>query len=229
MATVILQARSGSTRLPGKALMKVLGRPMVWYSVATLRQAPGVSRIVMAIPDNSRDDILAEYAAEWGVFCFRGSEEDVLSRFQGAARAFPDQFYFRATGDNPILDIANPGRLLAVLQETGCDYAAERGLPLGSAVEGFTAEALERCHVQAVAPEDREHVTLFMKRPENGVHFRPRFPPAPPEYTFPKLRLTVDYPEDFQRASEIITALYSGGVPEFSIILDYARTRGWLS
>jgi spore coat polysaccharide biosynthesis protein SpsF len=220
MATVLLQARVGSTRLPGKALMPILGKPMLHYTVETLKRSPAVERIVLVIPDVPADDPLVAFAKDEGVQCFRGSELNVLDRFYRASLQFKDSYYFRATGDNPILDYDHPRRLSDHLIKSNCDYAAERGMPLGSAVEAFTVEALERCFKEARTDADLEHVTLYMKK---SGRFNAQFIKAPAEFCFPNLRLTVDYPEDFQRAAEIIESLYKDGVPPFEEIIAFAK------
>ncbi len=218
MATAILQARTGSTRLPNKALLPMGGRPMLYYSVAALRLSAAVDRIVLAIPDRKGDDPLAELAREWGIDCFRGDENDVLARFVGAAAAFPDRVYFRATGDNPLPDPGNPGRTLIELEKTGAEYACETGMPLGTVVEAFTAAALERCGGKAMAPANREHVTLYMK--ESGA-FRCRFFPAPPPFFHPDWRLTVDTPEDYVRVRRILESFAGqGDSPPFSQVIE---------
>jgi spore coat polysaccharide biosynthesis protein SpsF len=225
MATVLLQARTGSTRLPGKAMKEIMGMPMLFYTVETLKRARGVDRVVMLIPTNPADDVLENYAEKWGIHCFRGSEFNVLERFYLASLEYRDSYYFRATGDNPVLDYENPGRLLRALKEGDCDYAAERGMPLGSVVEAFTFGALEKCYNEAVEEDDIEHVTLFMKR---SGRFRIQYIEAPEEYRSPKLRLTVDYSEDFERAAFIIENLYGKGIPSFKEVIDFARKNSWL-
>lgn len=231
MATVILQARVGSTRLPGKALMPIRGKPMLFYTVETLKKSPAADRVVLAIPDNPKDDPLVELSREWGIDCFRGSEPDVLERFYLAAGQFKDTYYFRATGDNPVLDYTNLQRLLEILENkdgTGGnrrDYAVEKGLPLGAGVEAFTYEALEKCYNEAHSHDDREHVTLYMKK--SGGFNTVRID-APAGYRYPKLRLTVDYPEDFQRATAIIENLYRDGIPPFDRVIEFCRQNGWI-
>ena len=225
MATVLLQARTGSTRLPGKAMKEIMGKPMLFFTVETLKRASGVERVVMVIPTNPADDILEEYAKKWGVHCFRGSEFNVLERFYLASLEYRDSYYFRATGDNPVLDSENPGRLLKALMEGDCDYAVERGMPLGSVVEAFTFGALEKCYNEATREDDIEHVTLFIKR---SGRFKVQYIDAPEEYHFPKLRLTVDYPEDFERASFIIENLYRNNIPSFKEVIDLANKNSWL-
>ena len=234
MATVILQARIGSTRLPGKALMPILGKPMLFYTVETLKKSPAADRIVLAIPDNPKDDPLVALSREWGIDCFRGSEPDVLERCYLASLQFKDKYYFRATGDNPVLDYSNLRRLLAVLEDknnpgttkNSYDYVVEKGLPLGAGVEAFTFEALERCYNEAHAQDDREHVTLYMKK--SGTFNALRID-APPGFRYPGLRLTVDYPEDFQRAVAIIENLYADrSIPPFEKVIEFCKRNGWV-
>lgn len=216
MATVILQARTGSTRLPGKALKPILGKPMLWYTIETLKKSKAAGRVVMAIPDNPADDVLLELAGECGIDVFRGSEPNVLERFYLAARQFKDEYYFRATGDNPVMDPENPDRSLAHLISGGFDYVVERGMPLGTVVEAFTFDALERAYKEGRSPEDIEHVTWYIKK---SGKFNVGHVDCPPEYRYPDLRLTVDYPEDFQRMERIIENLYQSGIPSFKDVL----------
>lgn len=209
----------GSTRLPGKALKTIRDKPMLQYTVESLKLSPAVDRIVMAIPDKPEDDILGELAEKWDIQWFRGSESDVLKRSYEAALKFKDDYYFRATGDNPIIDYQNPERILNYLQAHRLDYVSETGLPLGCALEVFTFEALERAHFEGTGQEDREHVTWYIK---NSGLFRIKYIKGPPELYMPKLRLTVDYPEDFHRVAHIIENLYSNTIPPFIDIIDYA-------
>jgi spore coat polysaccharide biosynthesis protein SpsF len=218
MATVILQARCGSTRLPGKALMPILGKPMLWYTIETLKCSPGVNRIVMAIPDNPLDDPLVDLARQCDINHFRGSENNVLERCYQAAIAFKDDFYFRATGDNPILDYDNPKRSLSHLISHNVDYCQETGMPIGTVLEAFTFEALERAYREGSSPEDIEHVTWYIKK--SGT-FKVALIPAPIELQMPQLRLTVDYPNDFERVKRIIQHLYIDHIPPFKEILTH--------
>ncbi|MCX6584661.1 MAG: glycosyltransferase family protein [Candidatus Aminicenantes bacterium] len=225
MATVLLQARVGSTRLPGKALLPILDKPMLHYTVETLKLSPGVDRVVLAIPVNPADDPLVDFAREHAVDCFRGSEANVLERFYRASLQFKDSFYFRATGDNPVLDYRHPRRLLDHLIASQCDYTGERGMPLGSAVEAFTFGALEKCFKEATSEADLEHVTLYMKQ---SGRFNVQYFDAPEECFYPQLRLTVDYPEDFQRVSCIIAHLYKEKIPLFEEVIAFSKKQGWI-
>ncbi len=225
MATVLLQARMGSSRLPGKVMKPILGKPMLYYTVETLKKSTVIERIVLATSGKKTDDVLVDFARDNGIDIFRGSEDNVLERFYLAAKQYPDDYYFRSTGDNPIIDYQNPLRMLTYLKEGGYDYICERGMPVGAVLETFTSEALERCFNEAETADDREHVTLYMK---NSGRYKAGFNEAPGAFRFPELRLTVDYPEDFQRATEIIEAIYAEGIPPFKKVIDFATQKGWL-
>jgi spore coat polysaccharide biosynthesis protein SpsF (cytidylyltransferase family) len=149
----------------------------------------------------------------------------VLERFYRASQQFKDIYYFRATGDNPILDYQHPGRLLEHLIASRCDYAGEHGMPLGSAVEAFTFGALEKCFTEATAEADLEHVTLYIKQ---SGRFNVQYIDAPVGCFFPQLRLTVDYPEDFQRISRIIEHLYRDKIPLFEEVIAFSKEQGWV-
>jgi spore coat polysaccharide biosynthesis protein SpsF len=210
VATLILQARVGSTRLPGKALKPILGKPMLWYTIETLKLSNAADRIVMAIPDNPADDVLIDLAAECNIEIFRGSEPRVLERFYQAALKYKD-------------DSENPDRSLEHLKTGAWDYVVERGMPLGTVVEAFTFEALERAYKEGSSPEDIEHVTWYIKK---SGKFKVKHFDCPPEYRFPGLRLTVDYPEDFQRVEKIIEHLYNAAIPPFKDVIRFIQPGG---
>lgn len=195
---------------------------MLGYTIDTLKHSPVASRIVLAIPEGTENDPLVAVATEYGINCFRGSESNVLERFYNASLMFKDDYYFRATGDNPIIDAQNLQRSLDHLIKENLDYVMESGLPLGAVVEAFTAEALERSFREGSSPEDLEHVTWYMKK---SGRFHIHIIQGPPELRFPQLRLTVDYPEDFKRVSYIIEHLYKDGIPPFEEVINFVKTR----
>jgi spore coat polysaccharide biosynthesis protein SpsF (cytidylyltransferase family) len=222
MATAILQVRLGSSRLPGKALLSMAGRPMLEWVVAALSHAPAIDRLVLAIPAGQGDDPLAQWASQAGLPFVRGPHEDVLERFGLAMERFPDVEYFRATADNPLVDPHNPGRTLAALRQNGMDYACESGLPLGAVVEGVTAAALRRSREEAQAARHREHVTLFIKE---SSHFRSLFFPAPEPLRGDQLRFTVDTRADHDYVSALIQACWPHPAtpPDFPAFVAWAR------
>ncbi len=215
---IILQARVGSTRFRAKVLKDILGKPMLYYIIERLL-VPKNSFVVLAIPDTEENKPLCKIAEEMGVSCIKGSENDVLGRYYKAAKNFPSSFYIRATADNPLVDYESVDRLINYMLTHRVDYAVEKGLPRGAAVEIFTNKALKLSYRLAVKPEDREHVTLFMKR-EKRI-FKVAYPEAPKELYHPDLSITVDYESEFEFVKKIYEKFYTEGKPfKLSKIID---------
>ena len=195
---IVLQARFGSTRLPGKAL-EVIGRYSLIEHCLRRMVAAGVAPVVLATTSREEDDPLVEIARACGASAFRGSEHDVLARYVDTAVHFGFRTVIRATGDNPAVDVQGPGRVIALLESCDGDYAVESGLPYGAAVEAIDVEALGRAAACATDPADREHVCTYL--PGNPARFRLVQAPAPAPLRRPDLRLTVDtrYDLDYVR------------------------------
>lgn len=206
---VIVQARMGSTRLPGKVLKPVLGKPLLTYQLERLRRSRTASTIVLATSTLPGDDALAAWAKDNGVACVRGSETDVLDRFRAAAAAAEADVVVRVTGDCPlidpgVLDDTVTGFLAAGANGYGSNCNPERTFPRGLDVEVLSRAALEEAAALAQAPAEREHVTPYLiSRPE-------RFPPVLHKSgeNLGGLRWTVDAPEDFELVKRIIETLY---------------------
>ena len=199
-AGIILQARLGSSRLPGKALALVGGKTILDHCLRRLMCA-GVAPVVLATTNDPADDALDAVARELGVGVFRGDVHDVLGRYVRAAEAFDFDTIIRATGDNPCVDIQAPGRLLEVLRTNDADYACEEGLPHGAAVEVVTRSALRRAAHEAYHVEDREHVTVYVRR--NPLDFRVAIAPAPAPLRRPDVRVTVDTAADLEHVRQL--------------------------
>lgn len=170
MRTVaIVQARTGSRRLPGKVLMDLAGRPMIAWVLERAARAERVDEVVLATSDLPGDDELAALAAELGVPCHRGSEGDVLARFRDAARAAGAGAVVRITGDCPLVAPEVVDAVAAALLDDPArvDLASnvlERTYPKGLDTEAVYADALERIARMGTSPEAREHVTWFAYR-----------------------------------------------------------------
>lgn len=202
---VIVQARMTSTRLPGKVLMDVVGRPLLERQIERLRRCRRTDEIVLATTGNPTDDPLADLAARLDLRCHRGSEHDVLGRYAGAARAASADLVVRVTADCPLIDPDETDVVIAALeQRPGCDYAAnvlERDLPRGLDVEALWRDTLERLDRMATSAPAREHVTYFChtERPDLFALHAVRRP-----FDAADLRWTVDTPEDLS----VVRALY---------------------
>lgn len=167
----IIQARTGSTRLPSKVTMPLAGRPMVEVVVERASRARGIDELVLAVPDLRVDDVLARIGTGMGVRVVRGDAEDVLSRYHVAAGASNADVIVRVTADCPLLSPSVLADVVALRSLDDADYAsntiAPRTYPRGLDVEAFTRGALEIAHREAREHEEREHVTPFLwRRPE---------------------------------------------------------------
>ena len=166
LVVAIIQARMSSTRLPGKIMADIAGRPMLWHVVNRVNQAKMVDKVVLATTTKKTDDPVADFCAANGITCFRGSEIDVLDRFYWAARENLAYTVIRITSDCPLTDPDVIDRVVTKLQESGSDYAANcirYTYPDGLDVEVFTFEALKKAWREAKKPTEREHVTPYIR------------------------------------------------------------------
>ncbi|MET0156098.1 MAG: glycosyltransferase family protein [Rickettsiales bacterium] len=207
---VIVQARMGSTRLSGKIMKKLCGKTVLAHDIARISQAGRVGAIVVATTDKPSDDAVSDEAKKCGARVFRGSEDDVLSRYYFAAKEAGARTVVRVTSDCPLYD----GLLLDAMLETfsgaGCDYLSngiERTFPRGLDTEIFTFDALEEAHFEARRPEEREHVTPFIYR--NPQKFSLYSYTGAPNNAH--MRWTLDTEEDFSFIFAVYDALYREG------------------
>jgi spore coat polysaccharide biosynthesis protein SpsF len=197
-ALIVLQARVGSQRLPGKVLAPVGGQPLLAYCIRRL-QAAAIGPVIVATTSLCEDRALLTLAGELGADVHTGPVDDVLARFAGALADRPHPWIIRATGDNPFVDIDAPGRVLKALL-SGADYAVEEALPLGAAVEGIRRDVLLQAQQEASTVYDREHVTPWVRRASGVVRVTPA---APSLVRAPDLRFTVDTPDDLAFARRL--------------------------
>lgn len=197
MHVAIIQARMGSTRLPGKVLNMLGGRTVLAHVVARAERIPAIDKVCCAIPDSAENDALADSARALGALVHRGSEHDVLSRYHGAAVTADADVVVRITSDCPFLDWQVSGAVLARFLEGGVDYCSNlepRSWPKGYDTEVFSRAALERANAEAREPYDREHVTPFLRARDDIA----RAGVICSDGDFSPWRWTLDYPEDLQ-------------------------------
>lgn len=191
----IVQARVGSTRLPGKVL-ETLGHASVLEHVLRRCQAiEGVDDVVCATVEGADGDPVAALAKDLDIAVFRGSERDVLARYHGAAHAVDAAIVMRVTSDCPLIDPEVCAAVLKLREEAEADYAANNmppSWPHGLDCEAFTIEALDEAAATATAAEDHEHVTPWIRR--NRAYHRVNL--AGPGGELMAQRWTLDYPED---------------------------------
>lgn len=200
----------GSTRLPGKVLKHIAGRPMMSYLIERLRRVRLAQRIVVATTTQDSDVAIVDFCRSEGVDCTRGSESDVLSRYFEAAQLFQAEAVVRVTSDCPLIDPELIDTAIDVfsIPGQGYDYVSnmiEPTWPYGMAVEVFSGPVLAEAHREAVNPAEREHVTPFIYwRPEK---YRLRSLTMQPNLSHH--RWTVDVVEDFDLISRILENVYA--------------------
>lgn len=203
----IVQARTSSSRLPGKVLRPIMGRPMLLLQLDRIRRAAMLDRIVVATSADPSDDALAETVSEAGFPVHRGPLDDVLERFCEALDRDPAAHAVRLTGDCPLLDPALIDRTVRHHLATGADYTSNcrpATFPDGLDVEVMSAAALRTARAEAGLPSEREHVAPFIwSRPE-----RFRIAALTGDTDLSHLRWTVDTAADFAFVSAVYEALY---------------------
>ncbi len=200
----IIQARMGSTRLPGKVLMKLGEKSVLGFLVERLSSSETIDDIVVATTTETRDDAIVAEAEHLGIGWFRGSETNVLGRYVAAAHAYGSEVVVRVTGDNPFTDPHSIDRVVRQLW-SGYDYAIENDMPIGTTGEALTLSALEFIDKVACTDRWREHVTLYAK--ENPHMLRCSFMNAPSEYARPDLSYTVDHDVEYQQVRQLCAKL----------------------
>ncbi len=212
----IVQARMGSTRLPGKILKSIQGMPMLWHIVNRLKSVDEIDEVVIATSDLLKDDKVYEMATNYGISCFRGSETDVLNRFYSAAKMMDAQYIIRITGDCPLVDPPTIKKLIEFYNDGGYDFcgvacgagvAREKNInrfPDGLDAEIFSFKVLSEAHNEANTNLQHEHVTPFIW--QNNKRYKLGSLYSGTDYS--DLRLTVDNKEDFEFVNWIYDMLY---------------------
>jgi spore coat polysaccharide biosynthesis protein SpsF len=193
----VIQARMGSTRLPGKVLRPIAGQPLLWHIVHRLKRSQFIEDIAVATSTNPRDDAIVDWGRENGVTVVRGPEDDVLARFARAAELMDADVIVRVSSDAPFIDAGFVDHLIASLLEQDADYVLleEDAVTAHEGVDPFTRRALDRLMMDAGDdPAAREHVTGYFKLHPDFVRIARA--PAYPALAHAAGRLTIDTPDD---------------------------------
>jgi spore coat polysaccharide biosynthesis protein SpsF len=205
----IIQARMGSTRLPGKILKKVLDKTLLEYQIERVKRAKTIDEIIIATTTKESDDQIVQLCQQLSIPYYRGSEEDVLSRYYEAATEFNVDVVVRLTSDCPIIDPNVIDKVVTHYVENSdqYDYVSNiltRTYPRGLDTEVMSYEVLKRVHEEAKEFTYREHVTAYIYHHPNQF----RFCNVSNEKDESKHRWTVDTIEDFELIEKIISKLY---------------------
>ncbi len=196
---IIIQARMGSNRLPGKVLMPFVGDFSFLEWIVERCKLSNVAQIVIvAITTNPLDDAIEALCKAKGYDYMRGCEHDVLDRYYEAAKFFGSDIIVRVAGDSPFVDIDEMDRSIKVLQREGLEYITTKsgGLPLGAGSETFTFEAFKRVFSEAQNQYDREHVTPYFYHHPELFKLRTLFLEDAPHPVAERVQFALDKQED---------------------------------
>jgi spore coat polysaccharide biosynthesis protein SpsF (cytidylyltransferase family) len=225
----VVQARMGSSRLPGKSLRPLAGRTVLGLLLERIQRCRELDAIAVATSDRSIDDSIADLVERHALMCVRGSEGDVLGRFHRALCEAPAETVVRICADNPLTDPEQVDALVRFFYGRECDYAynnrPECGLPGGIGAEVVSASALRLVHEQATAAVDREHVTLYMLNHRDM--FKVETLMAPATLRYPSIRLDVDHEHDLLFLESVCDLLRQrpGSCWETNEIIDVIRAK----
>ncbi len=206
----IVQARIGSTRLPGKVMKMIVGKPMLELMIERLKRAMELDGIIIATTDKDTEHPIVDLVRSLeGVLLFRGSEDDVLARYHGAAVEYDVETIVRVTSDCPLIDSDVTDKIVRVYQDQigEIDYVSnirKRTYPRGLDVEVFSFTSLDKAFKEVVLLPDREHVTEYILQHPNTF----RMYDVVDDYDRSSMRWTVDTPEDLELITKIYESLY---------------------
>lgn len=233
LSAAIIQARMGSTRLPGKVMLPLGGRYEVEHVIDRVRSATEIDEVVVATSTKPADDIVEWCADRAGTTVFRGDEQNVLDRMYRAAMAVGADEVVRITADCPLVHPDVVDAILRRRRDTGADYGSnilERTFPRGLDAEAFTMESFERVHGSASEPAQLEHATKYYHDRSDGfdlINVSSREVFEEPELQGrTDLRLTLDELPDYLLLREVFDGLEYDGSPSFSDAVRYIDENG---
>lgn len=203
MIGIIIQARMGSSRLPGKILKKIGDKTLLEHIFYRLSFLHHEAVTVLATTESDQDDVVAGFCQQHKISCFRGSEQHVLERYYVCAKQYQFQQIIRLTADNPFTDIEELDQLIDLHLTTQADYTNSFAvLPIGVGAEIFTYAALEKSYKLGQEPHHIEHVNEYIL--DNPQEFNIALLQVPVQKNRPDIRLTVDTMEDYDKACHIV-------------------------
>ncbi len=212
----LITARLKSSRLPYKLLLDLNGKPMIERVIERCLQVVDAADIILCTSDNVQDNPLESIAYRTGIKCFRGSEQDVLGRLHEAAETHHYDYVLNITGENPLFDIETAVEMKQKLVEEDADFIYSEGLPIGCSVYGLKTKALEViCKIKQEL--DTEIWGYLINRPEifNVVKV-----PIAASKQLVNVRITSDYPDDFELMSQLFAHFRPNDIPPYDVVRE---------
>ncbi len=220
----VIQARMGSSRLPGKTLLDLSGVPILGHVITRTRGAKLADATVVATTTLTEDDVIEGFCSRSNVPCYRGDPKDVLHRYLGAIDRFEADVVVRITADCPLIDPSIIDKVVQIRSETGAQYASNgqvRGWPRGLDVEAYEASALGEASRYVSKQYEREHVTPAIY--EHSDRFRCVNVEAPPDEHAPDLRVCVDTREDLDVVRALVASVSNPMKIRAAYIVSFLR------
>ena len=203
MIGCIIQARMGSSRLPGKIMKKINGdTPMLKFQLEQLEFSKNIDQIIIATTTLEPDNLIVDFCKKNNLECFRGESKDVLDRYYKCAKKFNFPIIVRITSDNPLIDPTIVDHVISRFIDSDYDYMSTevKKSPLGFAVEVFTFKSIKKAWEEAKLPSEHEHVTpYFYNNPDKF-----KIESVSQEKDLSHIRCTVDTEYDFKLIEKII-------------------------
>ena len=214
----IIQARMSSTRLPGKILMELYGKPVIQNIVERVGRCEKINEVVVATSSDVTDDSVATFLQNHNINVFRGDLDNVLSRYYHCAKDYGADCVIRLTGDNALVDSEIIDEAIDIYQKNSIDYLDYKStLPLGMAVEIFSFDALEKAYMGAENTECLEHVTPYMRENPHVFSIMSYINPSDEDHS--NLRFTMDTMEDYEFVS-CIYSYFRGNMFNYNDVLE---------
>ncbi|SIQ30300.1 cytidylyltransferase domain-containing protein [Halanaerobium kushneri] len=205
----IIQARMGSTRLPGKVMKDLAGRPVLWHDIQRIKQSKMIDDIIIATTTKEQDKVIYKKALEWGVKAFRGSEEDVLKRYYDAAAKNDVDTVVRITSDCPLIDPQVIDEIIKYYNDNNYTLVTNAGsdlenrtYPRGLDTEVFSFDILKEAFNKSEKKYQREHVTPYIYENYDDIYYYKN------DKDLSNYRLTLDTKEDYELIKAIYDNLY---------------------
>tara|TARA_Y100000741_G_scaffold353638_1_gene327074 strand:+ start:1455 stop:2210 length:756 start_codon:yes stop_codon:yes gene_type:complete len=230
MTNAIIQARMNSTRLPGKTMMDIEGLPLLQHVVNRTDKSKEIDKCIVATTSNQSDDVIIDYCTENEINYFRGSEENVLSRFYNCAKEYKTDIVVRVTADDPFIDYQLIDFSVKKLKNNKkLDYVSNTikpTYPFGLDIESFKFSALKKAYNEAELESDKEHVTPYIWRNDKIFNLHNFLN----DIDHSHLRWTIDEEEDLNFAREIFNQLYkSNRFFLMNDIIELTKKKEWIN